>query len=148
MRRIIAAFTFIFFFTLTGYGQASRSVVQAFNTAGAEQVILDLPGEVELLVAPGDLIQIETEVRLMNAGDPILKALIHAMRYSMVSEKDNGNLLIRQANKLAPVTVRGLEIQESYRFKVYLPSTVQVAIADPSAPAILPESTDLGTNSK
>ncbi|MCF8239166.1 MAG: hypothetical protein K9I85_13480 [Saprospiraceae bacterium] len=148
MRRIIASIPFLFFCLLTGYGQASRSIVQAFNPYGAMQVVLDLPGEVELLLAPGELIQIETEVKLLNAGDPILKALIHAMRYSLVSEKEDGNLMIRQANRLTPVSVRGLELQESYRFKVYLPKDIQVAIADPAVDAIPAESFELGTNSK
>ncbi len=111
-------------------------------------MILDLPGEVEYLVAPGELIQVETEVRLLNAGDPILKALIHAMRYSIVAEKNGANLLIRQANRLAPVTVRGLELQETYRFKVYLPNGMPVALADPDVQPILSESAPSGTNSK
>ena len=148
MRRIIACVPFLFFFLLTGYGQASRSIVQAFNSNGVMQVILDLPGEVEMLLAPGELIQIETEVKLLNAGDPILKALIHAMRYSIVSEREDGNLMIRQANRLTPVSVRGLELQESYRFKVYLPKDMQVAIADPAGNSIPAESVELGTNSK
>ena len=122
--------------------QSERSVIQAFNAKGIEQVILDLPGELEILAAPGELIQIETAISLQNAGAPILKALIHAMRYSLATERNGSDLHIKPENRLSPVTVRGLEIQESFHFRVYLPVGVQVAVSDPSLSQNGPDSQD------
>lgn len=146
-----AIFALLFLFSFLGqtlFSQAERSVIQAFNATGVEQIILDLPGELIFLTAPGDLIQIESAIRLENAGAPILKALIHAMRYSLTSEKRDGNLYIQPGTRLAPVTVRGLEIQEHVQFKVYLPNGVQAAVADPRLKDKQVDSTPSGTISK
>ena len=148
MRAIFALFISLFLVIQTLSGQVERSVVQAFNAKGIEQVILNLPGDVELLPAPGELIQIETAISLTNAGAPILKALIHAMRYSLTAEKKGGDLYIQPGNRLASVTVRGLELQEQFRFKVYLPKGVQAAVADPIATDSQPYSPSTDTNSK
>lgn len=147
MRAIFALLFLLSFQAQTLFGQAERSVIQAFNANGVEQIILDLPGELVFLTAPGDLIQIESVIRLENAGAPILKALIHATRYSLTSEKSDGNLYIQPGARLAPVTVRGLEIQESVQFKVYLPNGVKAAVADPHLKDKQVDSAPSGTNS-
>lgn len=148
MRAIFALLFLLSFQVQTLFGQAERSVIQAFNATGVEQVILDLPGELIFLTAPGDLIQIESAIRLENAGAPILKALIHAMRYSLTSEKVGSDLFIQPGNRKAPVTVRGLAILESVQFKVYLPKGVQAAVADPGLKDKQVDSTPSGTISK
>ena len=115
------------------WGQAQRSVVKAFNPLGQRTLVLDLPGEVAILPAPGDLIQIEAEVRISNTTDAVLKALIHAMRYELSAERDTHALLIRPVRDLVPVTVRGVVLDESVRYTVYLPEGMDPAMAVPEA---------------
>lgn len=147
MRAIFALFFLLSMLSQTAVAQAERSVIQAFNATGIDQIILDLPGELFFLTAPGELIQIESVVNLENAGAPILKALIYAMRYSLTTERSGSDLYIQPGNKMAPVTVRGLEIQERIQFKVYLPKGVQAAIADPRLKDKQTDSMPSGTNS-
>lgn len=139
MRSHLTGILIILLQTATVQAQATRSVVQVFNPAGFDQVVLDLVGDVEILTAPGQLIQVETEVVLSNAGDPILKALIMARRYNLDSSRKAESLELFYRQRLAPVSVRGKTLDEHVRYRVYLPDGIEAVMKDRASMTTLPE---------
>lgn len=130
MRSLLTGFLIFLLHATLVQAQATRSVVQVFNPKGIDQIILDLKGEVDILSAPGQLIQVETEVGIANAGDPILKALIVAKRYSLESYREGNSMELFYLRPLSPVSVRGRTLDEQVHYRIYLPEGIEAVMKD------------------
>ena len=139
MRSHLTSLLFVLLHVSSMQAQATRSVVPVFNPAGIERIILDLSGDVEILSAPGQLVQVETEVVITNGGDPILKALILAKRYSLDNSREGESLHLFYPRRLAPVSVRGTTLDEQIRYRIYLPEGLEAVMKERAAATSVPE---------
>ncbi len=76
--------------------QVSKTLVKSVALAGAQEVIIDLPGTVENSTWDNDFIRVTTYLTVENMNENIVKQLVLVGRYNLDSNLDEkmGALLI------------------------------------------------------
>ena len=112
---------------------AEKTLAKAFNTENKSKLILDLPGESELVVWDKPTISVEITIQLPGKSQSMLNELANVGRYNLESVPQDDNLIIRAKNMSKQITVGGEVLIENMKFVVYIPSGLEVEIVGSNA---------------
>ncbi len=110
-----------------------RTLVKSFNLKGKQVVVMDVDGNVEVKEWKGDIMRIQMAIELTNGSNSMLKSLIQARRYSLVSVIEGEELKINMPSMEKQVKVRGKELNEKITYTVFAPADVQVKLSNDSS---------------
>jgi hypothetical protein len=128
---VLRTFLFLLMIAVSVSGMAQNGeqiFSKSFHADGKNHLQLYLPGPVDLKVWNEASIRVEIGVTLPGGSPSLVKELANAGRYNMVSTTQNDLLRIDAPNAQKQIRLKGQPAQETYRFIVYLPSTMEVDI--------------------
>lgn len=135
MRPIKAIITCcLLFLSSWGFSQtAEKTLVKAFNLQGNSEVVLDLPGNVDVQQWSNTIMRVQMDVSLENGTNSMLKSLITAGRFNLKSNTENDAFYVHSPAMQKKVTVSGTEIKEKINYTVFVPDYVLVRLHEPEA---------------
>ncbi len=125
------ALLFFFLMAFCTYAQTvEKTLVKSIGIASANKVYVDLPGEVKIEQQHWDsnTIRVEMNISLKNFNESILKSLIAAGRYNVVSTSKNDGLYLHAPNKKKSVTIRGTQLNDNVVYLLKVPEEIQVEV--------------------
>ena len=114
-----------------------RTLVKSFNLKGKQVVVMDVDGNVEVKEWNGDIMRIQMSIELTNGSNSMLKSLIQARRYTLVSELEGDALKINMPSMEKQVKIGGKELNEKISYTVFAPADVQVKLTNESSASAL-----------
>ena len=134
LKTSLTVFLFSLITTSILFGQgAEKTLVKSFNLKGDKAVLLDLDADVDVQEWSGELLRIQINLNLANGSSAMLKSLIVAGRYNLVSVNEGGEMTVSAPGLKKDVKIRGKELVENISYTVFAPSDVMVKIADESS---------------
>lgn len=135
MRNLILLFILMLGTITMTQAQASKTLVKSVALAGAEEVIIDLPGLVENSEWDNDFVRVTTYLTVGNMSENIVKQLVLVGRYNLETNLDEatGVLVITMPKISNQVRVKGVALVETLRFEVQAPAGYTVAIKEANA---------------
>ncbi len=136
MKQLLSTTIFFIFFAVATQAQVQKNIVKSYQHEGAALVTLAVDGEVEVEEWDEEIVRLVTSIDAVNFNEGTLKALAEAGRYTATSKNVEGNFILTMLKAQKEVTLGGIRIEETYRFKLYVPrgTTVeQVTHADVAA---------------
>lgn len=117
---------------LTGQAQtpAERTMFKSFNLNGKNQILLQLPGTVEVTNWDNPTVKIEITVSLPNGNTAMLTNLADVGRYNLSAKTEGTTLVISAENLYRIIKVQGQDLKENISFQVFVPKSVPVEIFD------------------
>ena len=137
--RILHTTIILLFFSFTvSFGQqAEKTFVKSFNTEGHINVLLDLPGKVEVKTWNNDIVRIQMTVALPHGNDALLTSLVEAGRYNLRSASGAEGLTIYLPGLTKEVSIRGKALEEQFSFIVFAPEKIGVKLVGKAAEAVV-----------
>ncbi len=102
-------------------GQAEKNIVKSYPYEGAAVVTLAANGVLEVEEWDEDIVRLVTHIQAVNFSESTLKALAQAGRYTATSKNVDGTIILTMLKAQREVVLRGIKIEERYRFKIYVP---------------------------
>ena len=131
IRYYIFALTFSLVCTATAVAQqAEKILVKSFNLHGNQVVELNLDGPVEVKTWDSDLMRIQMTVAISNGSEAMLKSLLTAGRYNLISSEEEAHYEVSAPNLQREVMLRGNPLVEKISYLVFAPKDVVVKLAN------------------
>lgn len=135
MKRYII-FGLLVMFSMTQLeAQVTKSLVKSIPLDGATAVSLAFEHPVLTNTWNESYVRVVAEVEISNFTDAVLKKLIEAGRYNVISTLENGILTLSCPKLKTKVSIGGKELEEKVVFKFYAPAGLNFVVADNSVPA-------------
>lgn len=113
--------------------QAEKVLVKSFNLKGKDVVVMNVDGNVEVKEWNNDIMRVQMSIELTNGTNSMLKSLIQAKRYNLISSVKGEEMMIAMPSLEKQVKVSGRELTERISYTVFAPADVQVKLANESA---------------
>ncbi len=129
MKHILAT-TFVALFLCTAsYSQVEKTIHQTFELNNASSVLLEIPGEYEVIPWASSSILTETHVQLFKASPAILNHFVEkAKRYSFVLVQNEGSAILKAVDmNREPIKIRDVTLTEVVVQKIYMPEDLVAA---------------------
>lgn len=133
MKQLISTTILFLFCVLATQAQVQKNIVKSYQHDGAKLVTLAVDGPVEIEEWDEEIVRLVTSIDAINFNASTLKALAEAGRYTASSKNVDGNFILTMLKAQRELILRGVKIEEKYRFKIFVPrgTTVeQVSYAD------------------
>lgn len=121
MKQLISTFILLFAVVLLAQGQAEKNIVKSYPHEGASIVTLAANGVVEIEEWDEEIVRLVTHINAVNFNEQTLKALAQAGRYTATSKHVDGTLILTMLKAQRELVIRGVKVEERYRFKIYVP---------------------------
>jgi hypothetical protein len=120
------------------YGQqAEKTFVKSFNLKGAQVVLLDLDGKIEVKEwSNNNLMRVQINVGLENGTEAMLKSLVQAGRYNLNSNDETGEYKVFAPGLARQVKFRGQELLENISYTVFAPENVTIRLNEEASTAV------------
>ncbi len=119
-----------FLFTATAFAQQTeKTLVKSFNIDNVQEVTLDLDGSVEVKHWNNRLMRVQMTVALENGSVHMLKSLVTAGRYNLVSNEDGEEYTILAPNLAREIKLRGEPLQEKVAYTIFAPENVSIKLS-------------------
>lgn len=122
--------------------QAEKTLVKSFNIDGEQEVILDLPGEVEVKHWNNKVMRVQMTISLGNGSVPMLKSLISAGRYNLDTKTDESNYTVYAPNIAREIKLRGEPLKEKIAYTVFSPEHVTITLSNNASASTEEKDTD------
>lgn len=119
--------------TSTFAQQTERVLAKSFNLHGKQIVVMEVEGNVEVKEWNNEIVRVQMSIELTNGTSSMLKSLVKARRYNLVSTEKGDEVVINIPNLEKQVKVRGTELIEKISYTVFAPADVQVKLANESS---------------
>jgi len=126
MKSILLLMTILLFSTWDASAQVQKNMVKSFQYSGAKTITLAVEGEIEVEEWDEQLVRLVTTIDAVNFGEGTLKALTEAGRYTATAKDDYSSLILTMLKAQKELTIRGVKIQEKYKFKIFVPRGVTI----------------------
>ena len=126
----------LLFVSFMTYGQqVEKTLVKSFNLQGSQIVALQMTGPIEVRTWNNNFLRVQMQVSLKEGSEALLKSLVQAGRYNLLSEMEND-----ACNVLAPklgleVKVGGKPLQDEVSYIVFAPENVTVKVPETKSTA-------------
>jgi hypothetical protein len=139
MKNLLAILFFVFGLTTTINAQTEKTLTKSFAVNETQMAFVMLPGDVAVSEWNEKYIRLTTNVMVENMSENILKRLVIVGRYNIeVKEDKYGKMIVVKMPDVAHfVTVKGVDLVESYTFEINVPAGYKVVIKEdlnPGAP--------------
>lgn len=109
---------------------AERTMFKSFNLNGKNQILLRLPGNIDVKNWDNPTVKIEITVSLPNGNTAMLTNLADVGRYNLSAKTEGTTLVISADNLYRIIKVQGQDLKENITFQVFVPKSVPVEIFD------------------
>jgi hypothetical protein len=117
----------LLFIGTTATAQVQKSLIKSFNLSGANVVVLDLKGQVELKSADNAALRLQTDIELKNGNANLFQIFLTKKRYDVQANLKNNDFLLTAPDRDL-VRLSGVELQETVTYIVYIPEGVTAKI--------------------
>jgi hypothetical protein len=117
----------LLFISTTATAQVQKSLIKSFNLSGANVVVLDLKGQVELKSADNAALRLQTDIELKNGNANLFQIFLTKKRYDVQANLKNSDFLLTAPDRDL-VRLSGVELQETVTYIVYIPEGVTAKI--------------------
>lgn len=117
---------FILFFSSLSFSlfaQLEKTIHQTFNVTDAKNIMINLPVDYELKSWPGDVVLVETNIKLEQATSAVMNFVVENGRYQMaLDDKNGGNfaLIYKKATR-ERLKTKGGECIETITTRIFVP---------------------------
>ena len=143
--KFLSVLFLLFAMTTTVFSQSvEKTLVKSFNLKGKQTVVLNVEGNVDVQEWNKDIMRIQMSIELSNGTSSMLKSLVQARRYNIVSAVDGEALNINVPGLSKTVTVGGQTLTEKITYTVFAPSNVEVKLSNTASASV---DTEMSTSS-
>jgi len=103
-----------------------KTLVKSFNLQGYDVVDLKLTGDIEVKEWSSPSIRVEMLVTIENGNETMLKSLIKAGRYNLVSNETDTAFKVTMPGLEREIKVKGVLLRDKVSYIVNIPSGVSV----------------------
>ena len=123
----------------TTFAQAEKTLTKSLALNETHTSFVMLPGDVSLTTWDENFLRVTTTIQVANMSENIVKRLVVVGRYSIETKEDKfGKMMVIKMPKVAHyVAVQGVDLVESYDFKIQAPKGYKVVVKEdlnPTAP--------------
>ena len=116
--------------TTTVFAQnVEKTLVKSFNLKGKQTVVMNVEGNVDVKEWNNDIMRVQMSIELSNGTNSMLKSLVQARRYNIVSAVDGDALNIKVPGLSKTVKVGGQSLTEKITYTVFAPKDVEVKLS-------------------
>lgn len=135
----IFVLVFMFFASISVAQQAQKTLLKTFNVNGHQQVVLNFDGNVNVQKWQEPTVRVQMQITYKNANVHIMKYLISKGRYNLksASTADGFEISNPNAGKDVQISKDGKLLSETISYKVFVPTTMSVIVADESQASIV-----------
>ncbi|MEZ4983775.1 MAG: hypothetical protein R2795_01850 [Saprospiraceae bacterium] len=123
----------------TGAGLLAQTVektfVKSFNLQGAQEVLLQLKGDIAVQTWDQPIARVQMTVRLEKGSESLIRSLAQAGRYNLAGKLEAGNFAIAAPGLAREIQVNGNALPESISYVVFMPDGVRTVVDDSTAAA-------------
>ena len=117
--------------TTTVFAQTiEKTLVKSFNLKGKQIVVMNVEDNVDVKEWNNDIMRVQMSIELSNGTNSMLKSLVQARRYNIVSAVDGEALNINVPGLSKTVTIGGQTLTEKITYTVFAPSNVEVKLSN------------------
>lgn len=123
MKNLILLFVFTIATITRIHAQTNKTLVKSVGLAGAQKVLINLPGPVIHNEWENDFVRITTYLKVDNMNENIVKQLVLVGRYNLEANLNEATkmMAIRMPKIRNQVRVKGIKLVEQLRFEVQVP---------------------------
>lgn len=103
-----------------------KTLVKSFNLQGNDVVDLELKGDIEVVEWNSAVVRVEMLISLKNGNEMLLKSLIKAGRYNLISAETEDAFKITIPGLERDVTVKGKTLIDKVSYVISVPSGVNI----------------------
>jgi hypothetical protein len=123
----------------TTFAQTEKTLTKSLALNETHTAFVMLPGDVSLTTWDENFLRVTTTIQVANMSENIVKRLVVVGRYSIETKEDKfGKMMVIKMPKVAHyVAVQGVDLVESYDFKIQAPKGYKVVVKEdlnPTAP--------------
>ena len=123
----------------TTFAQTEKTLTKSLALNETHTAFVMLPGDVSLTTWDENFLRVTTTIQVANMSENIVKRLVVVGRYSIETKEDKfGKMMVIKMPKVAHyVAVQGVDLVESYNFKIQAPKGYKVVVKEdlnPTAP--------------
>ena len=123
----------------TTFAQTEKTLTKSLALNETHTAFVMLPGDVSLTTWDENFLRVTTTIQVANISENIVKRLVVVGRYSIETKEDKfGKMMVIKMPKVAHyVAVQGVDLVESYDFKIQAPKGYKVVVKEdlnPTAP--------------
>jgi len=111
---------------LSAQKNTQKTLVKSFNLKGNDVVDLDLNGEIEVKEWSSPSIRIEMLISVENGSETMLKSLVKAGRYNLISSETDEAFQISMPGLDREIMVKGSPLLDNVSYIINIPSDVNV----------------------
>ena len=117
---------------VSSMGQTQKTLVKSIDLAQAKHVVAQLPGAIQSSTWENDFVRVTTYLTVDNMPESIVKQLVLVGRYNLATTIDeNTQTLVITMPKIANhVRVKGIALNEQFRFEIQAPAGYPITIQD------------------
>ncbi len=114
---------FLSFSSLTSFAQLEKTIHQTFELNDAAGISLKLAGDYEIINWSGNQILTETNIKLYDASEGILKHFLKTGRYKILSDTSNTTTFALSSKDMQrkPIRTKYADCLEEVRIRVFVP---------------------------
>ncbi len=112
--------------TLNAQKTVEKTLVKSFNLQGNDVVDLELTGDIEVKEWSSPSIRVEMLISMDNGNETMLKSLIKAGRYNLVSNETETAFKVTMPGLEREIKVKGALLRDKVSYIVNIPSGVSV----------------------
>lgn len=124
---LLLAMLFVLFIGTFATAQVQKSLIKSFNLSGANVVVLDLKGQVELKTADNAALRLQTDIELKNGNANLFQIFLTKKRYDIQTSIRNSDFLLTAPDRDL-VRLGSVELQETVAYIVYIPEGVSAKV--------------------
>jgi hypothetical protein len=113
--------------SLVAMAQVQKSLIKSFNLSGANTVVLDLKGQVELKTADNSALRLQTDIELKNANINLFQIFLTKKRYDVQANLKNNEFALTAPDR-EQVRLGSADLQETVSYIVYIPEGVTAKV--------------------
>jgi hypothetical protein len=113
--------------SLVAMAQVQKSLIKSFNLSGANTVVLDLKGQVELKTADNSALRLQTDIELKNANINLFQIFLTKKRYDVQANLKNSEFALTAPDR-EQVRLGSSDLQETVSYIVYIPEGVTAKV--------------------
>jgi hypothetical protein len=132
MKNFITLFLFIFGTITTMNAQIEKTLIKRVDLQQTHTAYVMLPGDVAVTEWDEDYLRVTTTIEVENMNENIVKRLVIVGRYTIETQIDKyGKMYILQMPNVAHfVTVKGVDLVETYKFEVIAPKGYKLVVKE------------------
>lgn len=113
-------------FSLIAQQTAEKTLIKSFNILGNDVVDLALDGDIQVMEWNSPAIRIEMLITVENGNETMLKSLIKAGRYNLVSAETDEAFQVSMPGIERDVVIKGKPLVDRVSYLISVPSGVNV----------------------